>query len=63
MTTPINLNRFRKKKQRADKEQQAQENRVIFGRTKADKRIAEKQHAELDSHLDGHKLDKGKPSP
>ncbi|MBL4618745.1 MAG: DUF4169 family protein, partial [Marinicaulis sp.] len=32
MTTPINLNRFRKKQQRTDKEQQAQENRVIFGR-------------------------------
>ncbi len=55
MTTPINLNHARKKKQRADKEKQAQENRASFGRTKTEKQLDEKQREALDSHLDGHK--------
>lgn len=37
MADPINLNRFRKAKTRADKEQRAQENRIKHGRTKAEK--------------------------
>ena len=37
MVEPINLNKFRKAKARADREQQAQENRVKYGRTKAEK--------------------------
>ena len=37
MAEPINLNKFRKAKARADKEQRAAENRVKFGRTKAEK--------------------------
>ena len=37
LVEPINLNKFRKAKARADKEQQAQENRIKHGRTKAEK--------------------------
>ena len=37
MTTPINLNKARKAKARADKDQKAVENRAKFGRTKAQK--------------------------
>ena len=37
MVEPVNLNKFRKAKARADKEQRAQENRVKHGRTKAEK--------------------------
>ena len=33
----VNLNRFRKAKKRADKQATAAENRVKFGRTKAEK--------------------------
>jgi len=55
VTTPINLNRFRKKNQRVAKEKQAEENRVRFGRTKAEKKIAEKLRNSQDNHLDGHK--------
>jgi Domain of unknown function (DUF4169) len=55
MSNLVNLNKFRKKKQRANKEQQAEENRVTFGRTKAEKRIAEKLRNDQDYHLDGHK--------
>jgi vacuolar-type H+-ATPase subunit C/Vma6 len=37
MADVINLNRFRKNKAREDAERQAEENRVRFGRTKAQK--------------------------
>ncbi|MEM9572669.1 MAG: DUF4169 family protein [Pseudomonadota bacterium] len=37
MVEPINLNKFRKAKARAEKEQRAQQNRIKFGRTKAEK--------------------------
>ena len=55
MRTPINLNQLRKRQQRADKEKQAEENRVSFGQTKAEKRIADKLRNDQDNHLDGHK--------
>jgi len=42
---PVNLNRFRKAKRRADAQKQAVENRVAFGRTKAE-REAERLKAE-----------------
>ena len=44
LVEPINLNKFRKAKARADKEQRAQENRVKHGRTKAEK-ARDKQEA------------------
>lgn len=37
MADPINLNKFRKAKSKAEKDQRAQENRIKFGRTKAEK--------------------------
>ena len=37
MVEPVNLNKFRKAKARAEKTQRAQENRVKHGRTKAEK--------------------------
>ncbi|WP_018149480.1 DUF4169 family protein [Henriciella marina] len=44
MTTPINLNKVRKDKERAASKKQAAENRVKFGRTKIQK-LAEKADA------------------
>ena len=41
MADPINLNKFRKAKAKADKAQQAQENRARFGRTKTEKSLEE----------------------
>ncbi len=53
MTTPINLNKFRKAKAKADKNQSAKENRTKFGRTKSakelDKALAEKAQKLIDS--------------
>ena len=37
MSKVVNLNKFRKQKARADADRQATENRVRFGRTKAEK--------------------------
>tara|TARA_R110002020_G_scaffold36409_14_gene109419 strand:+ start:4541 stop:4723 length:183 start_codon:yes stop_codon:yes gene_type:complete len=51
---PVNLNRFRKEKARADKKARADENSVKFGRTKAekarDKREADRTVRSLDAH-------------
>lgn len=39
MSDPVNLNKFRKAKEKAGKEQRAKENRAKFGRTKAEKTL------------------------
>ena len=62
MAEPINLNRFRKAKRRATEKKQAAENRVAFGRTKAereaerlkaDKAARELEHKRLEREDDG----------
>ncbi len=58
MAKVTNLNQFRKAKARADRTRQAEENRVRFGRTKADKRLSTTNKTRENTHLDGHKLDK-----
>ncbi|APZ54831.1 DUF4169 family protein [Salipiger abyssi] len=57
MTTPVNLNRYRKEKARAEKRARADSNAVKFGRSKAEKssELARKEKAARD--LDGHRRD------
>lgn len=55
MNTPVNLNRFRKAKNRADKDKRAQDNRVKFGRTKAEKQRDAANEAKRLAKLDGLK--------
>ena len=54
MAEPVNLNRFRKQKARAEKKARASENAVKFGRTKAEKlqqrALAEKAEKTLEAH-------------
>ena len=57
MTQVINLQKKRKAKARTDKEKQAVENRVKFGRTKAEKQTEKLKSEILSRHIDGHKLD------
>lgn len=57
MSTVVNLNRFRKKKARAEKEQRAAENRERFGRTKAEKNRDAKEKRNLERRLDTHERD------
>lgn len=56
MSEPINLNRFRKSRDKADKIKQAEENRVRFGRTKADRELEKARASKAGKHLDGHLL-------
>ena len=53
MTTPINLNKARKAKARAEKRAQADENAVRFGRTKAEKDADKAERRSVDRTLDG----------
>jgi len=63
MQNVINLNRFRKKQKCTDEEKRAEENRVKFGRTKEQRKSDAIADSKAANHLDGHKLDKEKPSP
>lgn len=57
MAEVINLNRARKAKQRAEAETRAAENRIAFGRTKAEKQRATAERKQRDAELNGKKLE------
>ena len=58
MSEPVNLNKFRKAKARAEKEQRAKENRARFGRSKAEK-AADRLRQETDAKTsDAHRLNR-----
>lgn len=57
MADIINLRNARKQKARADKDAQAQQNRILFGRTKAEKLKQAAEKAQADKHIDGHRKD------
>ena len=57
MSTPINLNKVRKARARADKAVKADENAVKFGRTKVQKQADKHAADTAERHLDGHKRD------
>lgn len=57
MSKPVNLNRFRKDKARAEKKARADQNAVKFGRTKAEKDRDRAENKLADRRLDGHKSD------
>ena len=53
----VNLNRFRKTRDRAERAKEAEANRIKFGRTKAEK-TRDRLEGERDAQaLDGKKLD------
>lgn len=53
----INLNRFRKARDKAASAQEADANRRKFGRTKAEKAVEESEEARRKALLDGAKRD------
>lgn len=53
---PVNLNRFKKQKARAEKRARADQNAILFGRSKAEKQRIAKDAAREAAHLDGHKI-------
>ena len=57
MAEIVNLRRARKGKARAEKDAWAADNRVRFGRTKAEKRESEAESRQVEKKLDGKKID------
>ena len=53
----VNLRQFRKSKARAERDAKAEENRVKFGRTKAEKKLQKAEKEKARRQLDGHKLE------
>ena len=58
MTQPVNLNKVRKERARADKKVRASENVRRFGRSKAEKQQEQAQIDKAARHIDSHKTDK-----
>lgn len=57
MGKPVNLNRYRKEKARAEKKARADRNAVTFGRSKAEKDLDKARNAQEARRLDDHKHD------
>lgn len=56
----VNLNQYRKKVERAEKEQRAAINRARSGRTKAERQAVRTEADRRDAGLEGHKLDRAR---
>lgn len=57
MAEPVNLNRFKKDKARAEKKARANQNSVKFGRNKAEKQLDRTKLDNAKRDLDGHQND------
>jgi hypothetical protein len=55
----VNLRRARKSQERRREEAEAEQNRISFGLSKAEKQIAEKARAQAMRSLDGHLRETG----
>jgi hypothetical protein len=53
----VNLNKFRKQKAKLEKEQKAETNRRLHGRTKAERARELLQKRKLETQVDGARLD------
>ncbi|HEX2146567.1 MAG TPA: DUF4169 family protein [Pseudorhizobium sp.] len=54
----VNLRQFRKAKQRVEKEKQADQNRLAFGRTKSEKTLTKALNDKAELKLDQGRLEK-----
>lgn len=61
MGNVVNLNRFRKQKAKANRKKQAEVNRRLHGRTKAEREREAQQKHQLTRLVDGAKLDPPRP--
>lgn len=57
MSNVVNLNKFRKAKAKAEKAKQAETNKRLHGRTKVERQREHLQKQQLDSKVDGARLD------
>ncbi len=60
MSNVLSLSKARKAKARADKEKTAEQNRILFGRTKAEKLQAKAEKALAERRIEAHRRD-GEP--
>ncbi|MGE7368263.1 DUF4169 family protein [Neorhizobium sp. NPDC001467] len=58
MADIVNLRQVRKNKARAEKQSQADQNRLTFGRTKAEKTLTKALNEKAERALDQKKLDR-----
>jgi len=56
MAEIVNLRRARKARDRASVEAQAAQNRIEFGRTKAERKLTEAEKTLAERRLEGHRL-------
>ena len=61
MAEPINLNRARKARARAADKTQAQQNRVRFGRPKAEQAVAKAERDQAERRVAAHRLERTPP--
>ena len=59
MAEIINLRRARKQRARAEAEKAAGQNRIDFGRSKAERSLTEAERDKAARHVDGHRLERG----
>lgn len=59
----VNLRQARKTKARAEKERQAEQNRLTFGRTKAEKTLTKALNEKAEKALDQGRLERGRDDP
>jgi hypothetical protein len=52
----VNLRRARKRKERQRAEAAADRNRVVFGQSKAERRLSESERALAEASLDAHRI-------
>ncbi len=62
MSNVVNLNKFRKRKAKLAKEKQAETNRRLHGRTKAERQRDLIQKRKLETQVDGARLDSERPA-
>lgn len=58
MSDIVNLRQFKKKKARDAKEKQADQNRILFGRTKVEKDFAREETRKSERFLDANRLER-----
>ena len=56
MAEIVNLRRARKLKERERQQAEAVQNRAVFGRSKAEKRLVESERALAEASLEAHRL-------
>ena len=54
----VNLRQFRKQKARSEKDKQAEQNRIAFGRTKAEKTLTRALNDKAEKTLDQGRLER-----